>query len=186
MHPRRARPGEIQRLELLAQLQDPRLSYGEGVVIKEYLVYIREQLQRMLHFCGYIVCRPRSPRMPVKRLRPQAECAQRRAPSSCVEGYVWMQKKWYVIPRHVEVSFVYGRHPGQLIQILDLRSWRVVHDAAILAITYSLDLVQRPTGGKLGYRIIELLVCYEVYCAARIQTRLGKRCHMRSDKRNLE
>src|SRR5262249_40894534 len=107
-----ARPREIQRLEFPAEFQDPGLPDRKCVVVKEYFVYIRKQLERMFDFGCYILRRSCPPGVAVKGLGPQAKGAERWTPSSRVKRYVWMQEKRYVIAWNVEVALIYGSHPG--------------------------------------------------------------------------
>src|ERR1035441_3328741 len=71
-HTRRARPGEVERFELLAQLDGALLAVVEGVVVEEDFLHLRELFQRVAHFIGHVVARPQPPAVAGVRLRPQA------------------------------------------------------------------------------------------------------------------
>ena len=51
-HARRARPGQLQRLQLLAQLDGARLLDVEGVVVEEEFLYLRPVFLRLRHLAA--------------------------------------------------------------------------------------------------------------------------------------
>ena len=83
---RGARPREVQRLELLAQLDGALLAVVEGVVVEEDLFDVGELLERVAHFVGHVVGRAQAPAVARVGLRPQAERAQRRASARGVDA----------------------------------------------------------------------------------------------------
>ena len=118
---RRAGPREVQRLQLLAQLDGALLFVVEGVVVEEDLLQAGEVSQRLA--CTSLAMssvRAQAPAMARVRLRPQAERAHGRAAARRVERNERVQQERNVVAPEVEVALVDLRHPGQLVEVLDV------------------------------------------------------------------
>src|SRR4051812_30429517 len=76
---RRAGPRELQRLELLAQLNGALFAVVEGVVVEEDFFKAREILERIPALIHDVVCGAKAPAMSRMRLRPETERAHRGA-----------------------------------------------------------------------------------------------------------
>src|SRR4030095_11400006 len=95
VHPRRARPGEPQRLQLLAQIQDAVLPPGKSIIIKEDLFDIRKQFQRPPNLSCHVLAAAYSPGMAADCLRPQTKSTQGRAAARRVKRQVRMKQEGY-------------------------------------------------------------------------------------------
>ena len=123
---RGAGPGELQRLELAAQLDGALLAVVEGIVVEEDLLDVGELLEGVAHFVGHVVGRAQAPAVAGMGLRPQAEGAQGRASARGVERNERVQQERDVVAGDIEIALVGLGDPGQRVQVLDGRAFGVV------------------------------------------------------------
>src|SRR5690606_33760227 len=110
-----ARPGHAE----LAEFTGDRLStlriIGEGVVVEEYLLDLRQFLLRPGDFLHDMPDAARAVEMPADGLRPQAERAARFAAPPGIERQVGMLEVTDKVAMDVEVPLVDGRDEWQVV-----------------------------------------------------------------------
>ena len=88
VHASGAGPLESHGFEFLAQRDDAILADVEGVVIEEKFLGLRKHFVRLLEFAGHIFHGTHAPGVAGKRLRPEAEGAERRTAARGVKRNV--------------------------------------------------------------------------------------------------
>ena len=159
---RGAGPGEVERLELLAELDGALLAVVEGIVVEEDFLDLRELLERVADFVGDVVGGAQAPAVAGVRLRPQAEGAHRRAAARGVERNERVEQERNVVARDVEIALVDLGDPGQRVQIFDGGAFGIVDDLAVLAEADAGQFFERLALGVVDDLMIELAAHHEI------------------------
>ncbi len=183
---RGAGPCEIQRLQLLAEFNRASLLNVEGVVVKEELLDVRENLLRVRHLGCYVVCRALAPCVSAECLRPEAEGALRRASASGIKSHVGMQQERHVVARHIHIARIDIRDPWKLVEIVDLRAIRIVNYLAIFAIADAEQLVQRLAFREFLHGVIKFAAANEVDNGAFVQRLVRSSGNRGPNERDLD
>jgi hypothetical protein len=183
---RGAAPGEVQGLELLAQLDRANLLDVERVVVEEEFLDLGEVLLGPLQLGGNIVCRPLAPGVPAQGLRPQAEGALRGAAAGGVERDVGMQQEGDVVLGHVHVALVDFGGPGHGVQVFCLRAVGVVDHFSVELVADAEDLAEGLALGKLNDRVIELAAADEVERRTLVEGFVRRGGDRRADKGDFD
>src|SRR5580692_2456608 len=96
---RGAAPRNAEWLQFFAKLDGAHLLNVESIVVEEKFLDLREVLLRPFHLRRNIVTRSLAPRVTAQGLRPQTECALRRAAARGVKRDVRVKKKRHVVAR---------------------------------------------------------------------------------------
>ena len=124
--------------------------------------------------------------MSAQRLRPQAEGALSRTAARGVKRHIRIQQERNVVFRDVQIALVDLGDVGQRIQILNLRSVRIVDDLVVLQIRNAGNLLQRLPLGIIDDGEVEFLAANEINLGALAQRFLRQHGNVRSDKGNLD
>ena len=89
-------------------------------------------------------------------LRPEAERTLRGATARGVERYERVLQEGNVVAGEVQIALVDFRCPGKLVQILDQRPVRIMHEALALAEADAGDFFERLSFGIVNDLVIEL------------------------------
>ncbi len=178
-----ARPGDSELAQLLRQRLHTRQIVGEGVIVEEEFLHLRERVFRPFHLCDDIFDRAHAITMPSHRLRPQAESAARFAAPSRVERDVGMQQIAAVIVLDGEIALVDRRHPGKSIHVLENFAVFVVNDDALaVAVGKPFDVAPGPAVGDFLDGEVEFVAGDEVHCRCGDEALLGLDCDLGSDE----
>ena len=184
---RGARPGHLQRLQLLAKLDGARLLNVEGVVVEEEFLHPGPVFHGLLHFGGNGVGRALAPRVSAERLRPQAEGALRRTAARGVERDERIEQERHVVAARIDVALVNVDHIGQRVEVGHRRTVGIVNHRAIgTAIGGAQNFAERLAVGVLDGRVVELAAHDEVDGLAVGERLLGKRGDVRADEADLQ
>ncbi len=186
---RGAGPGQAERLKLGAELDGAGLLDVEGVVVKEKLFDVREELFGMRHLGGDVVGGALAPGVTGEGLRPKAKGALGGAAARGVERNIGVQQEGHVVARDVHVAGVDVGDPGhvRLVELFDLRTIGVVEEAAGgVAVADAEDFVQRFTVGKFHDGEVKLAAADEVDRRALVQGAVRVGGDRRSDEGNLD
>ena len=112
-----AAPGQAERRELLGDLAGARQVGGEGVVVEEELLDLREELLHVGHFVGDILRRADAVFVAADGLRPEAEGALGGASAAGVEAHVGMEQVADEILLDLQVALIDIGHPGQGVHV---------------------------------------------------------------------
>ena len=176
-----------QRLEVLAERQNPILADVERVVVEEELLRLREELERLPDFPGDVVDRSHAPCVAGQRLRPQAERAQRRTSARRIERYVRMQQERDVVVLDRQVALVDLGGKRQRVEFggLQRRPRRVVDNFAVVPVAHARNLGKRLALRELDDRVVELAADDEVDLLAGQQAFVRLDLHVRADETDL-
>ena len=185
---RGAGPVETHWFEFLAEGQHAVLADVERIVVEEEFLRLRKHLVRLPEFARHILHRTRAPGVAGKRLRPQAEGAQRRASAGGVEGNEGMQQKRHVVLLDRHVLFVNVGGEWQRIQLFGLqqRARRVVDDFAVLHVTCVADFRKRLALRVFDDGMVEFPAHDEIDVRAGQQAFRRLDLHVRADEGDLE
>ena len=129
-----AGPVDAERAELGGDFAGARQIRGEGIVIEEKFLHLREEFLHVGHFVGDILRRADAVFVSADGLRPEAEGALRRAAAPRVHADVRMQQVADEILFDLEVALVNVRHPRERVHVLDHLALGVVFDFAVLVL----------------------------------------------------
>ena len=176
--PRHAEPPEAARDGLRA-----RQVVGEGVVVEEVLLDLREQPRGVRDLGHDVVDGPRAIALAAHRLRPQAERAARAAAAARVEGHVRMLQVADEVALDVEIAPVDVDDPRQAVHVLERRPLRRPPQlSGRVAVAQAGHLGQRPALGDLLDREVELGAAHEVERGRGGQGRLARHRDVGADE----
>ena len=163
-----ARPGDAELAELAGDRLGARAVVGEGVVVEEELLDLREPALGETDLLDHVADAAHPVAMPADGLRPQAEGAFRAAAAPGVERHVGVLQIADEIVLDPQIALVDLGDEGQLVHVLEDRAIGVVDDAAAgAAIAQTVDRAKRPALGDLLDREVEFLAGDEVERAPR-------------------
>ncbi len=188
MAPRGTRPLKLQRLELLAELDDAVLADVEGVVIEKDFLHLRKMLQGALHFFYDVIHGAGAPGVPGNGLRPHAEGAKSGATTRAVERDERIKQERHVVAFDLEVALVDigSKRQGIEFRGVQLRLGRVVNDLSIFAVAGAENILQRLAVGVVGDGVIEFAAHDEVNVFAGVQGLIRLDVAVRTDKGNFQ
>ena len=126
---RRAGPGEVERLQLLAELDGALLAVVEGVVVEEDFLHAGETARaRSGTSLATSSAERRRQRWPECVCGHRQKVHMRRAAARGVERNERIQQERDVVARDVQIALVDLGDPGQRVQVLDGRAFGVVDD----------------------------------------------------------
>ena len=168
-----AAPSQTQRGELLGDLAGPRQVGREGIVIKEELPDLREELLHVRHLSGDILGRTHPVLVAANGLRPQTERALSRATPTRVHRNVRVHQVADEVLLDLQIPLVDIGHPGQRVHVVDEIPLRVVDDLAFLAETQTRNGFHRAVFTDLLAGEVELLATHPINRRGRLE-RLGR------------
>ena len=157
-----ARPGDAEPPEPAGDLLRPGAVVGEGVVVEEELLHLRELALGKGDLIDYVPGTPRAVAVAADGLGPEAEGAARFAAAPGVEREIGMEEIADEIVLDHEVALVDLGDPGQRVHVLDDGPLGVVHHRAVHPVADTVDLGQRAALGDLLDGEIELAARDEI------------------------
>ena len=121
-----ARPGDAELAQLLGDRLGARRVVGEGVVVEEELLHLRERRFGPAYLVDHVADAARAIAMPADRLRPQAEGAARFAAAAGVERDVGVLEIADEVILDLEVALVDLAHERERIHVLEDGAFLVV------------------------------------------------------------
>ena len=125
-----ARPGDAELAELACDRLRARQIVGEGVIVEEELLHLRERISRPADFVDDIADAAGAIAVAADGLRPEAEGAARFAAAPGVKREIRMLEIADEIILDLQVAFVHRRDERQFVHVLQDRARRVVPDCA--------------------------------------------------------
>ena len=141
------RPGDAELPEPPRDRLRARRVVGEGVVVEEELLHLREEPASVRDLVDHVLDRARAVAVAAARLRPEAEGALRAAAATGVERDVGMQQVPDEVVLDLEVALVDVDHERQPIHLLQRRAVGRAMEASVGAVGQARDPVQRPPLG---------------------------------------
>ncbi len=175
-----ARPGDAELAQLLGDGLGPRQVVGEGVVVEEEFLGLREGLHRPGDLVDHVLDGAGAVAVAAHGLGPQAEGAARLAAPACVDRDVGMLEVPDEVLLHLQVPLVDRGDPGKVVHLLEDRAVLVVdHDALLVAPAEALDFGPGRVVGDFLDGEVELVARDEVddgrldHAAVRLHRHLG-------------
>ena len=183
---RGAAPGEVERLQLFAELDGAGLLDVEGVVVEEELLHLGEVLLGPCEFRGHVVGGALAPGVTAEGLRPEAEGALRRAAARGVKRDVRVKQEGDVVAGDVHVALVDLGGPGHGVEVFNLGTIGIVDDLAIELVADAEDLVEWLSLGKLDDGVVELAAADEVEGGTLVEGAIRVGGHRRPDEGDFD
>ncbi len=169
-----AGPGDAERPQAVGDLFGARTVVGEGVVVEEELLDLRELRLGARDLGHHVGSAARAVAVPADRLRPEAEGAARLAATAGIEREVGMQQIADEVILDHEVALVDVDHPGQRIHVLDDGALGIVHHRAVALVAQPENALERAALRHLLDGEVELGAADEIDGFAREERLVGR------------
>ena len=179
-----AGPREAKRLKFRGDLAGARKVRGEGIVIEEELLHLREKFFGVGHFCGDILGGANAVFVTADGLRPKAERALRGAATAGVQRDVRVFEIADGISFDLEVALIDIGDPRQRVHVMDKFTFGIMKDFAVLAIGESGNFSERTAFGNFLARKIKFLAPNPVNRGRRLQGFRGQHRGLRANEAN--